>query len=91
MKNLSREQLLEKLNDLYIELERYEDLEKDYADLEYDMEHLEKEFSELQEKYDDLKWDYKELVDKYKDDEFLIDMLKGQVEELESELFSRGN
>ena len=45
MKNLSREQLLEKLNDLYIELEQYEDLEKDYTDLEYDMEHLEKEFS----------------------------------------------
>ena len=89
MKNLSREQLLEKLNDLYIELEQYEDLEKDYTDLEYDMEHLEKEFSELQERYNDLKWDYKELVDKYKDDEFLIDVLKSRVEELEDELFSR--
>lgn len=91
MNGLSREQLLEKVNDLYIKLDEYKDLEKDYADLEYDMEHLEKEFSELQEKYDDLKWDYKELVDKYKDDEFLIDMLKGQIEELEKELFSRGN
>lgn len=55
MNGLSREQLLEKVNDLYIELDEYKDLEKDYADLEYDMEHLEKEFSELQEKYDDLK------------------------------------
>ena len=50
------------------------------------MEYLEKEFNELQEKYDDLKWDYKELVERHKDDEFLIDMLRNNVEELEEML-----
>lgn len=91
MNGLSREQLLEKLNDLYIELDEYKEMEKDYTYLSYEMQSLEKEHSELEEKYDDLKWDYKELVDKYKDDEFLIDVLKGRVEELKNELFSRDN
>ena len=33
MNGLSREQLLEKLNELYIELDEYKEMEKDYIDL----------------------------------------------------------
>lgn len=105
MNGLSREQLLEKLNDLYIELDEYKDMKKDYIDLSYEMQNLEKVHGELEEKYDDLKWDYDRLkenydilerdfdilMEKYKDDEFLIDVLKSRVEELEDELFSRDN
>ena len=41
MNGLSREQLLEKLNELYIELDEYKEMEKDYIDLSYEMQSLE--------------------------------------------------
>lgn len=72
MNGLSREQLLEKLNELYIELDEYKEMEKDYIDLSYEMQSLEEVHGELEERYDDLKWnydilerDFDELVEKY--------------------------
>lgn len=52
---LSKEQLLEKINDLYIQLDEYDDLKYDYKILKGEYDDLEKEYELLQEKFDKLK------------------------------------
>lgn len=82
MNGLSREQLLEKLNDLYIELDEYKEMEKDYISLSYEMQNLEAEHGELEEGYDDLKWDYDRLKENYAELKGNYDILERDFDEL---------